>query len=295
MTAESVARALSGRKSGCGWTARCPAHDDRTPSLSIRDGANNKVLVRCHAGCEQKSVIAALRTLGLWAEKGKRSFRCPPPRSHEREPDQADAKRSEIALAIFNSAKSSRGTLVEKYLASRGMLLQSPKALRFHAGLKHPSGGVWPAMVALVTRGSDGTPLAVHRTFIANDGSGKAPVDPQRMIFGPCRGGAVRLADLGDMLMVGEGIETCLAAMQATGHPAWAALSTAGLRGINLPNEVRHVIVLADGDVQGAAAALDCARRLKREGRRVRIARPPQGSDFNDMLINRAPPIEEGE
>jgi putative DNA primase/helicase len=295
MTAESVARALSGRKSGCGWTARCPAHDDRTPSLSIRDGANNKVLVRCHAGCEQKSVIAALRTLGPWAEKGKRSFRCPPPRSHEREPDQADAKRSEIALAIFNSAKSSQGTLVEKYLASRGMLLQSPKALRFHAGLKHPSGGVWPAMVALVTRGSDGTPLAVHRTFIANDGSGKAPVDPQRMIFGPCRGGAVRLADLGDMLMVGEGIETCLAAMQATGHPAWAALSTAGLRGINLPNEVRHVIVLADGDVQGAAAALDCARRLKREGRRVRIARPPQGSDFNDMLINRAPPIEEGE
>ena len=37
MTAETIARALGGRKAGCGWTARCPAHDDRTPSLAIRE------------------------------------------------------------------------------------------------------------------------------------------------------------------------------------------------------------------------------------------------------------------
>ena len=166
--------------------------------------------------------------------------------------------------------------------------------LRFHAGLKHPSGGRWPAMVALVTRGSDGTPLAIHRTFLAREGGGKAPVDPQKMMLGPCRGGAVRLADPGDVLMVGEGIETCLAAMQATGHPAWAALSTSGLRTLDLPEDVRDVIVLADGDDRGEAAARDCAWRWKREGRRVRIARPPQGMDFNDMLMDRAPRIEEG-
>ena len=74
-------------------------------------------------------------------------------------------------------------------------------------------------MVALVTRGADDTPLAIHRTFLARDGGGKAPVDPQKMMLGPCRGGAVRLAEPGDVLMVGEGIETCLAAMRATGHP----------------------------------------------------------------------------
>jgi hypothetical protein len=50
-------------------------------------------------------------------------------------------------------------------------------------------------MVALVTRGADGTPLAIHRTFLARDGGGKAPVDPQKMMLGPCRGGAVRLAN----------------------------------------------------------------------------------------------------
>jgi DNA primase len=94
--------------------------------------------------------------------------------------------------------------------------------------------------------------------------------------------------------MVGEGIETCLAAAQATGHPAWATLSTSGLRALDLPEGVRDVIVLADGDDAGEAAARDCACRWKREGRRVRIARPPQGMDFNDMLMGCSPCIEEG-
>ena len=94
--------------------------------------------------------------------------------------------------------------------------------------------------------------------------------------------------------MVGEGIETSLAAMQATGHPAWAALSTSGLRSLDLPHDVRDVIVLADGDEAGEAAARDCAQRWKRQGRRVRIARPPQGLDFNDLLRGRAPRHEEG-
>jgi hypothetical protein len=142
--------------------------------------------------------------------------------------------------------------------------------------------------MAGVTRGSDDAPLAIHRTFLARDGSGKAPVDPQKMMLGRCRGGAVRLAPAGEVLMLGEGIETCLAAMQATGHPAWAALSTSGLRTLDLPEDVRDVIVLADGDDAGEAAARAAALRWNREGRRVRIAHPPQGMDFNDMLLGSA-------
>jgi putative DNA primase/helicase len=113
------------------------------------------------------------------------------------------------------------------------------------------------------------------------------------MMLGPCRGGAVRLDLPGDVLMVGEGIETCLAAIRATGHSAWAALSTSGLRTLDLPGDVRDVIVLADGDAPGEAAARDCGWRWTRAGRRVRIARPPQGMDFNDMLMGRAPRIKE--
>ena len=82
--------------------------------------------------------------------------------------------------------------------------------------------------------------------------------------------------------------------MQATGYPTWAALSTSGLRTLDLPSDVRNVIVLADGDDRGELAARDCALRWKREGRRIRIAHPPRGMDFNDMLVGRALGIEEG-
>jgi putative DNA primase/helicase len=153
-------------------------------------------------------------------------------------PDPDALKRTEAALSIWQASLSAQGTQVETYLRSRGLTVSPPPAIRFHPGLKHASGGVWPAMVALVTRGVDGAPIAIHRTFLDRNGEGKAPVDPQKMMLGPCRGGAVRLADPGDVLMIGEGIETCLAAMLATGRPAWAALSTSGLRTLDLPGDV---------------------------------------------------------
>lgn len=294
MTAETMAKALGGRKFGTGWLATCPAHDDRAPSLAIRDGGG-KVLVRCHAGCDQERVIAALRERGLWGESGPRSSPWKAMRKPVvREPDRDDARRTAMALAIWQSAAPAPETPVEAYLASRGLSCSLPPSLRFHRGLKHPSGGIWPCMLALVTLGADDTPLAIHRTFLAREGRGKAPVEPAKMMLGPCRGGVVRLGDPGEVLMIGEGIETCLAAMQATGHPAWAALSTSGLRALDLPVCVRDVIVLADGDDPGEAAARDCALRWKREGRRVRIARPPRGADFNDMLLRGAAGIEEG-
>jgi hypothetical protein len=295
MTAEAIAKALGGRKAGAAWMARCPAHEDRAPSLSIADARDGKVLVRCHAGCDQRDVIAALRARGVWDADERRPIRFSrqPDRPLPAEPDSDAVKRMEAALAIWRGALSAEGTPVETYLRSRSLTIPIPRSIRFHAGLKHPSGGVWPAMVALVTRGCDGKPISIHRTFLTRDGNGKAPVDPVKMMLGPCRGGAVRLGPAGDGLMVGEGIETCLAAMQASGRSAWAALSTSGLRALGLPSTVREVIVLADGDAPGEAAAQDCARRWKREGRRVRIARPPQDTDFNDLLMHRAPRIEE--
>ena len=296
MTAETIAKALGGRKAGSGWSARCPAHDDRTPSLSLRDTGDGKVLVRCHAGCDQDEVIAHLKANGLWQQNGPRLFLHAASRriTKPTEPDRTEIKRTEVALSIWQAAKPAGGTLIETYLGSRGLLLPATPTLRFHPCLKHPSGDSWPAMIAMVTRGSDDAPLAIHRTFLACNGTGKAPVNPQKMMLGPCRGGAVRLAEPSDVLMIGEGIETCLAAMQETGRPAWAALSTSGLRALDLPKAVRDVIVLADGDDPGEAAARDCAFRWKRDGRRVRIARPPKWMDFNDMLVGRVSSIVEG-
>jgi putative DNA primase/helicase len=195
-------------------------------------------------------------------------------------------------MSIWEATKAGEGTPVETYLRSRGLNILPP-SLRFHPGLKHRSGHFWPAMVALVTRRTDNTSLAIHRTYLARNGASKAPIEPQKMMLGPCHGGAVRLAPPRAVLMIGEDIETCLAAMQETGHPTWAALSTSGLLSLDLPKEVHDVIVLADGDEPGEAAARDCGLRWKREGRHVRIARPPRGFDFNDLLPGRAPCTQE--
>ena len=118
MKAETIAKILGGRKAGGGWTARCPAHDDRTPSLSIRDADHGKILVYCHAGCDQERVITALRARGLWREDAPRSLSRPAPRAAaERQSDQDGAKRIQAAVAIWKSAVPAVGTLVDTYLA----------------------------------------------------------------------------------------------------------------------------------------------------------------------------------
>lgn len=49
--------------------APCPAHEDRSPSLSIREDPSGKILVHCFSGCRQSDVITALKGRGLWPEK----------------------------------------------------------------------------------------------------------------------------------------------------------------------------------------------------------------------------------
>jgi AAA domain len=48
------------RKAGAGWTARCPAHDDARPSLSISLGEASRVLLHCYAGCTSDAVVERL-------------------------------------------------------------------------------------------------------------------------------------------------------------------------------------------------------------------------------------------
>ena len=64
---QDILNALGARRSGSSWMARCPAHQDRLPSLSLRFVAG-KLLVHCHAGCDQRTVIEALKARGLWLE-----------------------------------------------------------------------------------------------------------------------------------------------------------------------------------------------------------------------------------
>lgn len=97
MTAELIARALGGRRSGAGYIARCPSHDDSSPSLSLAE-RGGRVLVRCHAGCDQEAVIAALRERGLWPERERPRWTAADRRAwaEQRTRDEADLPEARL-------------------------------------------------------------------------------------------------------------------------------------------------------------------------------------------------------
>jgi putative DNA primase/helicase len=287
-----LAERLGATRTSDGWSAKCPLHDDQRASLSISEGKNGKLLVHCHAGCDQRELYRTLvRGTGLL-----RNFRNPKANGHAIDTQEEDAMSAakdnanrSRAVVIWNSAVDGSGTRTETYLRARGITLPVPKALRFHPSIFHGGANRWfPAMVAIVRHGVSGTPLAVHRTFLNAAGTAKAAVEPQKMLLGTSRGGVVRLAEpaADHPLLIGEGIETVLSAMQATGHPGWSAISVWGLRTLELPDDVRDIVVLADGDDRGEEAARLAAWRWAGQGRRARIARPQRGSDFNDILMS---------
>jgi hypothetical protein len=126
--------------------------------------------------------------------------------------------------------------------------------------------------------------VGVHRTFLKNDGTGKASLEPQKMALGAIRGGAARLAEAGDRVALAEGIETALSILQSINIPTWASLGSSNISRIELPHCVRQVEICADADPPGEKAAVEAAMRFKRQGMRVRIIRPHDVNDFNDRL-----------
>jgi phage/plasmid primase-like uncharacterized protein len=129
----------------------------------------------------------------------------------------------------------------------------------------------------------DGTLVAIHRIYL--HGCDKAPIEKPKMSLGPIAGAAVRLAPAADGMLIGEGIEDVLTVMAATGRPGWATLGNGNMSELVLPPEVRSLIILADNDPPGLRSAYQAAERWAREGRQVRISRPPAGvKDFNDLM-----------
>jgi putative DNA primase/helicase len=300
VSAEWIALALGGaHPSAAWWRCRCPVHASSGPTLALRDG-DRGLVVHCHAGCNRAEILAELGRRDLLNANAGDTTKPPDPAA-ERRRRESDAvhrqQRITLARDMWHSALPAIGTVVERYLRGRGITAPLPPSIRFigmHTsyGRHGPSGDRRPVMVAAVEHAENGL-VGVSRTFLAIDGSCKATLDPPRLFTGPVAGGAVRLAPATETLMVGEGIETCLAAMQATGMPAWAALSTSGLARLVLPAEVRTVIILADHDANGAGehAARGAAARWEVEGRRVEVwMSPAVGQDANDLLLATADP-----
>src|SRR5260370_21430162 len=161
LPAETVAKALGGRKAGASWMARGPAHEDREPSLSIKETDSGKVLVHCHTGCDQQQVIAALKSLGIWyaADRDRGTLIHPQPSSiTKNERDRDDSKRMQAALRMWRATVRPNGTLVETYLRFRGIVMPVPVTLRFHPGIKHPCAPLFPPILPLLPPAPAATP-----------------------------------------------------------------------------------------------------------------------------------------
>jgi putative DNA primase/helicase len=185
---------------------------------------------------------------------------------------------------------TAQGDIVDTYLRSRGVGLDVyPNTIRTVQSLRYyddDSNSTFPAMLAMV-HDLTGKPVTIHRTYIAPDGSGKAPVEKPRKVV--CRHGRsphVRLAPVMPIMGIAEGIESALSAMKLFRTPTWSVLSTYGIETFEPLAEIERLIVFADNDANGAGQKAAYALAVRLSGRIVVEVKFPKepGADWNDAL-----------
>lgn len=196
---------------------------------------------------------------------------------------------AEAATRLFAISQPISGTPVETYLRHRGITaLHGTGNLRFHPRCyyrpdDHGPTETWPAMIAAVTD-LRGAITGAHRTWLAPDGSDKAPIDTPRKAMGDLLGHAVRFGIAGEVMAAGEGIESVLSARQAIPHMAMtAALSAAHLAAILFPETLRRLYILRDNDPAGDGARDSLVERANAAGIEA-IVLSPVLEDFNEDL-----------
>ncbi|MBL4918645.1 DUF7146 domain-containing protein [Szabonella alba] len=195
----------------------------------------------------------------------------------------------EASRRLFAMSKPLPSTLAAIYLSGRAITsLEGITALRYHSRCyyrpdEHSPTEIWPAMVAAVTDLS-GRQTGAHRTWLALDGSAKAPVETPRRAMGDLLGHGVRFGAAGDVLAAGEGIETVLSPRQVLPHmPMLAALSAAHLAATLFPATLRRLYVIRDRDPAGDSARDSLIARAASLGIEAISLTPVEG-DFNDDL-----------
>ena len=195
----------------------------------------------------------------------------------------------EAARRLWAMAKPLAGTLAEAYLHARGIeTVYHAGALRFHPQCyyrpdEHAPTETWSALIAAVTDLS-GAITGAHRTWLAPDGLGKAPIDTPRRAMGGLSGHAVRFGEAGDVLAAGEGIETMLSLRCALpGMPMAAALSASHLAALEFPPALRRLYIARDADAAGEMAVAALTERAEEAGVEALVLSPQLG-DFNEDL-----------
>lgn len=280
--ARKIVEALGGTWSRSRGMCCCPAHADRTPSLSITLG-KRAILVHCFAGCANEAVIAGMAKLGVRIS----DLFDGPGGPIASEPREEVADRN--ALRLWREASILPASPAARYLSARGITIGSSE-LRFHARMPlGPKGAVQflPALVAAVR--NDAGILALHRTFIDIDGDRLAMFGQPKRALGSLGSGAVRLANpRGGRLGLAEGNESALSAMQLFEIPCWATLGNERFGLVTIPESVRELHLFVDNDAGGLLAEERAREAYAWEGRRIVTRRPERANDdWNNVLMGR--------
>jgi hypothetical protein len=195
----------------------------------------------------------------------------------------------EAARRLFGSAKPIPGTLAAIYLRSRGITdVHDLTALRFHPRCFYRAHEgapreAWPALLAAVTD-ADGVITGVLRTWLARDGSGKAPLATPRRSLGRLLGSGARFGKATDVLAAGEGLETMLSLrVVLPALPIIAALSATHLAAFVPPSGLRRLYIARDNDRVGRRAAEMLSARADADGIEVLVL-APHWDDFSTDL-----------
>ncbi len=221
-------------------------------------------------------------------------------------PSPEAVQRREFALSLWQEARQIGGTVAERYLVGRGIVLTADAfaahALRFHPAcpFRLDSGETvrLPTMLGIMTNIETGEFQGVHRTALQADGNGKARVrglDEAKKMLGSSKGACVRLSPddaVTTGLAIAEGIETALAVIGNFGvSPVWATLSAGTMARFPILPGIECLSIFADNDASntGSNAARDCSGRWTSAGRECVIWTPPDiGSDFNNLVERQA-------
>lgn len=283
-TARRICQTRGGHWSGSKGMARCPAHDDRTPSLGLTLG-RSAILFHCFAGCSQTEVLEGLAREGITARQlfGGSSGTCPLPSPREQKP-------SANSLRLWRQAGPLHGSPAKAYLEARGITAASAELRYLHCTPLGSHGRVQflPAMLAAVSL--DEGPIAIHRTFVDPVNPAKAPFAKPKRALGAFHGGAVRLfAPRDGKLGLAEGIESALSARALTRVPCWATLGNERFGLVSIPESVTELHLFVDNDAGGDLAAQRGLEAYAREDRQIVLRRTSKrGTDWNDELIARS-------
>lgn len=271
-------------RAGNEYKACCPFHSDRSPSFTVYDNGTRFQCFGCGAQGDVLDFVQRLHGVGLREAAELLTGGALPTVEVRALPRRDDRERTERARSIWMAAQPIQGTVAETYLRWRGLHLPLPDSLRF-TSLRHGSTGRdYPCLVALVT-GVEGQPIGIQRTYLADNGEGKADVSPVKMSLGQVAGGAIRLAPPAAELVVAEGLEDALTLQQEIGRAAWAAAGASMLAAMRFPDLVQRVAIGGDNDDAGTEAAEKAAQAFASRGLEARTFYPLPGfKDFSDEL-----------